>query len=518
MKTITFLFAASLSVASLTLHADNELEQTLNNLVGSTSLSAPFSTQRFYQEVGLKHAWDETVINELIEAIERSESHGLNHKDYHLAELSNPLLNDVERDVLATDAYLTLAGHLLGGKLNPISMEPTWTAKGRERDLVDYLKTHLKPKQIVSSLEQLAPQQASYRLLRETLSHYRKSTSHFDEKLTEGPLLKPNHKDPRVIILRQRFNLIEPIQSPTNSDIYDEQLVLAVKLFQKNNNLEPDAVIGPATLRELNRSPEDRINQIRVNLERSRWLPKNLGQRHIMVNIANYQLAANGPDSQSIMYEVIVGRTYRQTPVFSASMSYLVLNPWWEAPAKLAREDLLPKFKKDPNAVNAFGYHVLNNKGDKLDNQLINWHEYSAKNFPFRIRQQPGVLNAMGQVKLMFPNQHDIYLHDTPARDLFSKTRRDFSSGCIRVKNPIDLAQWVLSDTNAWPREKIDAALDSGKVTTISLKNRIPVHLIYLTAIVDGSSHKLRFIDDVYDRDNRVLDALSAPFITGTVQ
>ncbi|MBQ0724829.1 MAG: L,D-transpeptidase family protein, partial [Cycloclasticus sp.] len=487
-------------MASLTLHAKNELAQTLNNLVGSTSLSAPFSTQRFYHEVALNRAWDKVALQELIDAIERSDSHGLIHNDYHFAELSNPLINDVERDVLATDAYLTLAGHLLGGKLNPISMEPTWTAKGRERDLVDYLKTHLQPKQIASSLEQLAPQQSSYRLLRERLSYYRNNISQLDEKLSEGPLLKPANKDPRVINLRQRINLIEPIQNPNNSDIYDEQLVLAVKRFQKNNNLEPDAVIGPATLRELNRSPEDRIDQIRVNLERLRWLPENLGQRHILVNIANYQLAANGPDDQSLKFEVIVGRTYRQTPVFTASMSYLVLNPWWEAPAKLAREDLLPKFKKDPNAVNAFGYHVLNNKGEKLDNQLINWHEYSAKKFPFRIRQQPGVLNAMGQVKLMLPNQHDIYLHDTPARELFSKTRRDFSSGCIRVKNPIDLVQWVLSETHAWPREKIDVALNSGKETTISLKNRIPVHLIYLTAIVEDSTDKVRFIDDIYDR------------------
>lgn len=518
MKTIAFLFAAAISMAPLALHANNELKNTLNALVETTSLSAPFSTQRFYQEMALNRAWDKIVLNELIEAIERSESHGLNHIDYHFAKLSNPSLSDFERDVLATDAYLTLAGHLLSGKLNPVSMEPTWTAKGRERDLVDYLKTHLLPKQIASSLEQLAPQQASYRLLRKTLSHYRKNIPQLDTKLSDGPLLKPKNEGPRVIELRQRISLIEPIQSPTNGDIYDEQLVLAVKRFQKNNNLEPDAIIGPATLRELNRSPQDRINQIRVNLERWRWLPENLGQRHILVNIANYQLDANGPDSQSTSYEVIVGRTYRQTPVFSASMSYLVLNPWWEAPAKLAREDLLSKFKKDPNVVNTFGYHVLNNKGDKLDSQHINWHEYSVKNFPFRIRQQPGALNAMGRVKLMLPNQHDIYLHDTPARELFSKTRRDFSSGCIRVKNPIDLAQWALSDTNVWPREKIDAALDSGKETTISLKNRIPVHLIYLTAIVNENTHKLRFIDDIYDRDSRVLDALSVPFISELTQ
>tara|TARA_R110002096_G_scaffold110035_8_gene240497 strand:+ start:6970 stop:8526 length:1557 start_codon:yes stop_codon:yes gene_type:complete len=518
MKITHFLFATGLSMASLALQADHDLEHTLNTLTESRALSAPFTSQRFYQEATLTRAWDEIVLSELLDAIKRSDSHGLNHNDYHFEELSDPLLNEFERDVLATDAYLTLAGHLLGGKLNPVSVEPTWTAKGRERDLVDYLKTHIQPTQIAPSLEQLAPQQTSYRLLRETLSHYRKKNAHFDEKIPDGPLLKPNQQDPRVSLLRQRFNLIEPIQSPNNSDLYDEQLVLAIKRFQKNNNLEPDAVIGPATLRELNRSPDDRINQIRVNLERWRWLPENLGQRHIMVNIANYQLAANGPDSQSIIHEVIIGRTYRQTPVFSASMSYLVLNPWWEAPAKLAREDLLPKFKKDPNVVNTFGYHVLNNKGDKLDNQLINWHEYNSKNFPFRIRQQPGILNAMGQVKLMFPNQHDIYLHDTPARDLFSKTRRDFSSGCIRVKNPIDLVQWVLSDTNAWPREKINTAVDSGKETTVSLKNRIPVHLIYLTVIVEDSTNYVRFIDDVYDRDKRVLDALSTPFSAGSVQ
>jgi murein L,D-transpeptidase YcbB/YkuD len=513
MMRLTIVFFSSLLLLVATpLYADKTLKDSLNTLSSSGTLHAAFSTQRFYDTTTSGFVWNEFMLAELNQAIEQSETHGLMPSDYHQRDLLADHLSHAERDILATDAYLSLAGHLLGGKLNPVSMEPTWTVKGRERDLVDYLKSSLQDKSIAYSLEQLAPQQTSYRALRDSLSVYQSMTVADElEEIPAGVLLKPSMRGLRVIQLRRRIHLIENSKTTDESELYDELLIYAVKRFQKSNNLEPDGVVGTATLAALNRSQQDRINQIRVNLERWRWLPDDLGPRHIIVNIANYQLNANGSDNNSQQYEVVIGKTYRQTPVFSATMSYVVLNPWWETPNKLAREDLLPKFQKDPNVVSKLGYQIIDNTGIILNNEEIDWSKYSSKHFPFRVRQQPGTQNAMGQVKLIFPNKHDVYLHDTPARELFNKTRRDFSSGCIRVKNPIDLVQWALKNNPEGSREKINELLESGKETIINLKSRIPVHLIYLTVIADTEAQSIRFIDDIYARDGRVLNALNIP-------
>ncbi len=510
MSRIPFLI--SLCIASTVAYAD--IKTDLANLQNQQALLAIHSTPRLYAENNYSLAWQETQIDQLISAIENSQSHGLTPGDYHQQLLTSGSLQSDQRDIVATDAYLALAGHLLGGKLNPVAIEPTWTAHRREKDLVAHLQQALASNQVELSLEALAPSQPRYQILKQALAHYRAIEADGGwNSIDEGNLLKPGTTDARVMQLRQRLIASGDLTAEPDIDeaYYDEALVAAVKQFQRRANLEPDGIIGPATLRKLNRSPRDRVNQIRVNLERWRWLPEDLGYKHLRVNIANYELEAHEGAAISRVHNVVVGKTYRQTPIFSSSMSFVVVNPWWEVPHKLARIDILPKFQNDPAYFEKMGFQVLDPRGNLLSNREISWKSLSASNFPYRLRQQPGPSNALGQVKFMFPNEHNVYLHDTPSRDLYSKTRRDFSSGCIRVKDPIDLLEWVLEENTDWSRTRIESSLSTTLDARINLKQKIPVHLLYWTVVTDDETDSIRFVEDIYNRDERVLSALDAP-------
>jgi murein L,D-transpeptidase YcbB/YkuD len=188
----------------------------------------------------------------------------------------------------------------------------------------------------------------------------------------------------------------------------------------------------------------------------------------------------------------------------------MIFNPWWETPDKLARLDKLPAFQKNPEMVSRLGFEVLDRQGNPVDPAGIDWHKYSNNNFPFRLRQRPGPENALGQVKIMFPNKHDVYLHDTPSRNLFMKTERAFSSGCVRVANVLELASWLLSGSADWNREKIDRILASTKETRVNLPVKVPVYILYFTAVT-GIDGNLRLINDIYQRDEALIKALQVP-------
>lgn len=475
-------------------------------------LHAKASVQRLYGQAA-GPLWPPKHYQQLLAAIEASADDGLSPEHYHRRAMA-AATNEAVRDVLASDAYLSLAGHLLGGKLDPVSMESTWTAAGRQRDLVAHLREALSRGDVAGSLRELLPSQPRYQVLKAALKRYRQQQAEGAwPRLPTAATLKPGQSAPWVAQLREGLQRRGDLLAADvgQEQHYDQGLVEAVKRFQRRANLEPDGVVGPATLRELNRGPSERIDQLRVNLERWRWLPDDLGKQHLRVNIADYQLEVHLGTDVAVVHDVVVGRNQRQTPIFSSKMSYLVFNPWWETPAKLARLDLLPKFQARPELVAELGYQVLSLDGKVLDASAIDWRRYSAQHFPFRLRQAPGKNNALGAVKFMFPNMHAVYLHDTPAKELFAKTRRDFSSGCIRVQNPIDLAEWLLQSRGDWPRSRIEAVLAMGRETTVTLAEKIPVHLLYWTVVADDDRDDVRFIEDIYSRDARVLAALNQP-------
>lgn len=485
-------------------------QDTLNDPRIAKQLLAPKAMARLYSYGGDQISWEPRRLDQLVRAIQQSQEHGLEPADYHLEKLKSKRLSDRELAIWASDAYLALAAHLLEGKLDPVSIEPDWTAARRSKDLVAYLQNAVANDNIAASLLALAPKQPRYKKLQAAYMKYRNLARQEGwGAVPSGPLLKPGSVSDRVPALRRRLATTGDVSPPNlDSEQFDLELVEAVKRFQRRTNLEPDGVVGPATLRQLNYTVEDRVQQIKVNLERWRWLPEDLGTKHIKVNIADYRLETVEQGKIIATHDVVVGRTYRQTPVFSAQMSYLVLNPWWEVPPKLAKLDILPKLQKDATVVDIMGYQFVDPQGRVVEASSINWNELKGNNLPFRFRQMPGPKNALGKVKFMFPNQHNVYLHDTAAPELFFKTRRDFSSGCIRVRDAVDLINWVMRDASEWPQGKIVDTIVSGRETRVNLQAKLPVHLLYWTAVVDDLGDDIRFVEDIYDRDSRLLSKL----------
>jgi murein L,D-transpeptidase YcbB/YkuD len=249
------------------------------------------------------------------------------------------------------------------------------------------------------------------------------------------------------------------------------------------------------------------VRQIAANLERLRWQPARPDGRLLRVNIPDFSLEAWNDGQVERRHRLVVGRQSRPTPVFSAQLAYFILNPWWEVPHSLAVRDELPAFRRDPDMVQRLGFQVLDREGNLVDPAGIDWTAVPANAFPYRLRQAPGPQNALGRVKFIFPNPHNTYLHDTPARQLFEENRRAYSSGCMRVDQPIELTYWVAGGLPDWTPERIDAAVESRAETRIDLAEPVPVEIVYWTVVPDGI-HGVRFLDDLYSRDGIITDEL----------
>jgi murein L,D-transpeptidase YcbB/YkuD len=255
---------------------------------------------------------------------------------------------------------------------------------------------------------------------------------------------------------------------------------------------------------------EERIRQIEINLERWRWLPKTLGNRYLLVNIAGFNLTVVEDGKTVLEMAVVVGTPFRRTPVFSANLSYLIFSPYWNVPVTILREDKLPLIKADPGYVAAHHYEIVSWQdfpNRLLDPKSIDWSRITARNFPGLLRQKPGPWNPLGRVKFMFPNDFSVYLHDTPDRHLFAREQRSFSSGCIRIERPFELALYLLQGQEGWDADSIRGAMTSNVTRRVDLRQRIPVHILYQTAWVDDQG-RLQTRPDLYQRDAALYDAL----------
>jgi murein L,D-transpeptidase YcbB/YkuD len=512
--------------------------------VPGSLLHDPAALQRFYMGRGFEPAWTgpgcARRLTELGESIASVDSHGLDPRAYHLEALRSPTACAEDIELLATDAFLLMAAHLHGGRLDPATVEPDWSAQRPGVDAVFELQQALADDAVAARLEALAPKDAFYRSLRAALAEERaRLDAPRPPPVSPGPTLRPGDSGPRVAQLRAllraegvlqdaspwtvaalEFEAYDPVLGsstpidaehalPAAEDSFDPGMEEALKRYQQRANLEPDGVAGVLSLAQLARGPAERIQQVRANLERWRWLPRDLGARHIRVNIADYRLEAWSGDRVDRVHRVMVGTLYRQTPSFSADLRYVVLNPSWEVPRRLAVQDKLPLFRRDPAAFQRLGYELLDASGQVIDAAGIDFSALSRQRFPYRLRQRPGPANALGQVKLILPNRHDIYLHDTPSRGLFDRVRRSFSSGCIRVEDALGLAEWTLAGRPDADRARIDAVLASGVETRLDLDAAVPVHLLYLT-VAASEEGGLRYLDDLYGRDAVLLRALDA--------
>jgi L,D-transpeptidase YcbB len=494
-------------------------------VAGQTVADRWFLT-RFYERREFAPIWaSPDKLAELLAAIAASERHGLNPEDYHyttLGELANALESAprpglrTEIDILATDALARLGFHLRFGKVNPLQIESTWNFS---RDLsgaspLAAMRSLIQAENLTAALDALAPGSEYYRALQEVLRTYQAIAANGGwPRVDSGETLRPDMRSERIPALRRLMAATGDLpaggDAPGDPELYDAALDAAVKRFQARHGLDADGVIGRQTLAAMNVPVEVRINQLRINLERIRWVFRDLDERFLLVNIARYRVMLIEDRRVVWSTRAVVGRPYRQTPAFKARMTYLEFNPTWTVPPTIFAKDLLPELRQDPAALQRKNMVVLDREGRRVDPATIDWATTPARGFPYMIRQQPGPLNALGRVKFMYPNPHHVYMHDTPARDLFGKAERTFSSGCIRLEQPLELARILLAGTE-WDDAAIEQVLAAGRTRVVNLPRPITVLMLYGTAGMDGS--EVYFAPDVYRRDARLLAALDAPF------
>lgn len=495
----------------------------------------------FYERRAYEPAWVtpeglSTSARRLLDVLAGADADGLQPADYHVSQLrawieqldargASPATAGrlVDIELLLTDGFLLFGTHLLIGRVDAASLHSNWRAERRQRDLVELLGRAVRdgnPRQV---LHELRPPQPEYARLVEALAAYREIAAVGEwPTIPDGERLSPGDESDRVPALRARL-AAEPEAVAGRDDLpefdaaagrmYEEALVEAVRAFQRRHGLEADGIIGPATLAALNASPARRVRQLTLNIERWRWLPQDLGDRHVLVNAADFRLDAVADGEVELTMRAIVGRQYRQTPVFSDRITYIVFSPFWHVPHSLAVQDQLPLQKRDPDYFRRLGFRLFRGWGTdavEVSPASIDWSTVTAKSFGYRLRQDSGPQNFLGTAKFMFPNPYNVYLHDTPARELFRKHVRNFSSGCIRLEDSRSLALWLLSGDSAWSAGRVDSAMRADSEQTAFLARPVPVHLLYWTAFVsdDGAVH---FRPDIYDRDDRLADALAEP-------
>lgn len=512
----------------------NDSSQPKYFIVGKDTTRADTLLTRFYQKRDFLPAWFNdkgplSLADSLIKSVHEAEFEGLNPKDYH-APVLDSMLDKIQLDVklklpvninqsmsleiLLTDAFLLYANHLLSGRVNPETIEPEWLTDRPETDLVAILNQALASRKIKQTLFGLLPNMPCYSRLRAEMTKYKSIAMKGGWPIVPlGPPMKKGDRGYRVAALSARLISSGDLKQRSLQAIavFDDTLETAIRRFQVGSGLKVDGEVGAGTLDYLNKPALDFVRKIAVNMERWRWLSHNLGDRYIMVNIAAFTLEVveNGKTLSNM--PVVVGKDYRQTPVFSGTMTYVVFNPYWNVPPTITAEDVLPAIKKNPAYLKRKGLEVVSNGNDQtpIDPYTIDWSLYTKDNLPFRFRQPPGTANALGQIKFMFPNKYDVYIHDTPHRADFERTQRAASSGCIRVSDPIHLAEYVLKGNPRWTRQAIIAALDSVKDFTVRLPQPIPVHIFYCTAWVDEQGI-VHFREDIYNRDEAVVEALKS--------
>ena len=415
-------------------------------------------------------------------------------------------------ELAITRVYLAHARALSSGLLDPRRISRDMTRVPVRPATADLLTGLAEAEDAAAFLAGLAPQDPGYAAL---LERYRQLSAlpadAWGPTVPSGPILRPGESSPRVRALRARLVALGELDAatPAEPDRYDGRLAVAVEAFQRRHGLNDDAAVGPMTLAALNASPSDRAAQIAVNLERMRWLNHPLGHRRIVVNQADFTVTLYEGAEVLFHERAIVGMVDRQTPEFSDTMTHLVFNPTWFVPRSIATRDILPKLRNDPTYLARSNMVLTRADGGPLpaDPSAHDFTAYSAGSFPYRIRQRPDPDNALGQVKFMFPNNHAVYLHDTPNRALFARDQRAFSSGCVRVRDPLRLAALLLAPQRDDPAASIDAMLASGRERHVTLTDPVAVHLVYRTAWRDDAGRD-QFRADVYGRDAAVVQAL----------
>lgn len=440
-----------------------------------------------------------------------SEAQGMIPALYHVGRIENLLqsgdiaAHQAELNKLLHDGAMTYIRDLVLGMPEMKAKDPEWLLTGRSVNVAERYQKILQSGDVDAGIRALEPQYPEYQSLKRALRSFKEREQALEPAMIpQGPTIKAGMSGERITVMRDRLNYLG--YEAGDADIYDAKMIEAVKAFQRTHLLEPDGAPGRRTIAELNRTNEDRIKQIEINLERWRWMPKSMGEHYVAVDIPGFRYSVMRDGAEVLSARTVVGRGDRKTPVFMSPMSYIVFSPYWHVPRSMAVRDFLPRLKRDPYALNRSRIKVLRG-GQEVDPGSIDWSQYSSNNFPFQLRQDPGDHNSLGRVKFMFPNEHAIYLHDTPSKSLFNRTSRDFSSGCVRIENPEELAEYFLGEAG-WNQKRIGAAFKRSSEAHVSLANdkKIPVYTLYMTTRVEGDT--ISFRADIYSKDKVLIETL----------
>ena len=488
-----------------------------------------FYLQRKFSPAWMGENGEFLLADDLLEEIKDCKKHALNPEYYHIKAIET-LLNTVrdphhipslmyqdiaaDLDILLTNTFLLFSSHLLFGLVDPETVHIKGESFDADIDLAGVLNNALKDHTIRKTLQNLSPHHQEYLNLQSALKTYRElAEKNESPRIPVGETLRYGVSHERVRRLRNRLIFLGDLKATKikNPNYFDADLEKAVKRFQFRHGLTVDGIAGEQTVAAMNVSVRTRLRQIEFNMERWRWLPRDLGAKYILVNIANSKLSVVEHNHPIMEMRVVVGKRFRKTPVFSGKMLYLVINPYWNVPTKLALRDLAPKVCSDPGYLAARNIKVYKNwqhDSPEIDPALISWCTLTRKSyFPYKLQQTSGPYNPLGKIKFIFPNKYAVYLHDTPDKSLFDKSLRYFSSGCIRVEKPYLLAEYLLKSNPRWTKEAFLDLLESSDRKNIFLNEQIPVYITYITAWED-SNGVVHFRNDVYKQDRILYNAL----------
>lgn len=417
--------------------------------------------------------------------------HELDSMIYEVSMENLPKSNILKLELMLTAQYFAFADLVWEGMDASISKSVDWNLPRKKVSYEKFLDSILKtdPEQI-KDLKR--PVNRQYGLLRKFLENYSvlEAKGNWFVIKNSSKVLRPGDSSEIVLQIKQRLLELSDLKLNNATQLYDEDLRIAVISFQKRHGLKDDGIIGKTTIVAMNVPYKERIKQLMVNMERSRWVPVSLDRDYLVVNIPEFKLHVNSGDQLLWSCNIVVGKPIHKTAIFSGDLKYVVFSPYWNVPRSIVVNELLKDMKKEPNYLS------------KHNMEITGYRDGIPE-----IRQKPGPSNSLGQVKFLFPNNYNMYLHDTPAKSLFNEPNRAFSHGCMRVQEPLKLAQFLLRNDSSWDDKKINVAMNAGKERTVTLSQKVPVFIVYFTAFVDRDG-KINFRNDIYERDNRLAEMI----------
>jgi L,D-transpeptidase YcbB len=537
LHSLLLLFALFIHEAGCGRTSQSTLQERLRHIVGTTEIprfvlrgeaeTAPWKqTQVFYRQRDFHPAWirghwlgghtTHSQTGTLLKCLRDASQEGLDPSEYPADDLEQQVRR-IQRsttpdelawlDARLTYSFFEFAAHLHRGRLNPKRISLNWQVASRKLEFAPLLEEALAQTNVCGALAKLPPALPQYAALRKALGVYHRIAEEGGWPVVPNiKTLKIGDTGNAVKLLRNNLEKQGDFAShgSDTSPLFDENLAAAVRAFEARNGLPVDGIADSEMLSAVNTPVETVIRQIELNLERLRWLPDDLGKRHLLVNIPDYRLQLVEDGQTVLQMRVVVGKKENPTPVFSDEMTYLTFNPFWNIPESIAIKETVPLLCKNHDYAEKHGIQVVmkENNEEMVDASGIGWKELSQqdKPFPYLLRQRPGPGNALGRVKFMFPNQFNVYLHDTPMRHLFGASERDYSHGCVRVEQPAELAEYLLKDRPGWGMARIQNQMQSEEEASVTLAKPLPVHIVYWTVWI-GAGGELQRRPDIYDLD-----------------